>query len=81
LTLRQTIHPTAASRSTVRERPDRCGPHGRRIVASNRRAERDWDASLFVAAELTGARTVFTLDNDFRIYRFDDGGFFVVVPE
>ena len=39
------------------------------------------DASLMVAAEVTGSRRVFTLDNDFRIYRFDDGGYFVVIPE
>jgi len=37
-------------------------------------------ASLMVAAEVTGDRKVFTLDKNFRIYRFDDGGFFEVVP-
>ena len=39
------------------------------------------DAALFVSAELRGIRRIFTLDNDFRIYRFDDGGYFDVVPE
>ncbi len=38
------------------------------------------DASLFVAAEKTGTRKILTLDNDFRIYLFEDGGFFEVVP-
>ena len=39
------------------------------------------DASLFVTAEQLGIRQVFTLDNDFRIYRFDDGNYFEVVPD
>lgn len=38
------------------------------------------DASLFVLAEKAACRRIFTLDNDFRIYRFDDGGFFDVIP-
>ena len=38
------------------------------------------DASLMVAAEALRDRAVFTLDNDFRIYRFEDDGFFDVVP-
>lgn len=37
------------------------------------------DATLMVIAESTGDRRIFTLDSDFRIYRFDDGGFFDVV--
>ena len=38
------------------------------------------DASLMTAAEALNDRRIFTLDNDFRIYRFDDGGFFDVMP-
>jgi predicted nucleic acid-binding protein len=38
------------------------------------------DASLMAVSEVTDDRRVFTLDNHFRIYRFDDGGFFEVVP-
>lgn len=38
------------------------------------------DASLYVCAEIRSTRRVFTLDNDFRIYRFDDGGYFEVIP-
>jgi predicted nucleic acid-binding protein len=38
------------------------------------------DATLMTVAETTGDRRIFTLDNDFRIYRFDDGGYFDVVP-
>jgi hypothetical protein len=37
-------------------------------------------ASLMSAAEVRRDRTIFTLDKDFKIYRFDDGGFFDVVP-
>jgi len=36
-------------------------------------------ASLMVTAEATNDRKIFTLDKNFRIYRFDDGGFFEVV--
>jgi predicted nucleic acid-binding protein len=39
------------------------------------------DASLFVAAERLGIRKIFTLDGDFRIYRFEDGGVFEVYPQ
>jgi hypothetical protein len=38
------------------------------------------DASLYEAGERLGIRRIFTLDNDFRIYRFDDGGAFDVIP-
>jgi predicted nucleic acid-binding protein len=38
------------------------------------------DATLMAVAEATGDRRIFTLDNHFRIYRFDDGGYFDVVP-
>lgn len=38
------------------------------------------DASLFATVEKRGIRKILTLDNDFRIYRFDDGGFFDVIP-
>lgn len=38
------------------------------------------DASLVVAAETTNDRNIFTLDADFRIYRFDDGGVFQIAP-
>jgi predicted nucleic acid-binding protein len=38
------------------------------------------DASLVVAAERLGVRRIFTLDSDFLIYRFDDGGCFDVIP-
>jgi predicted nucleic acid-binding protein len=38
------------------------------------------DASLMSAADFLGDRKLFTLDNDFRIYRFDDGGIFNVTP-
>lgn len=38
------------------------------------------DASLFAVAEQLGVRKILTLDNDFRVYRFDDGGFFEVIP-
>ena len=37
------------------------------------------DASLYVVAEKVDSRQILTLDNHFRIYRFDDGGFFDVV--
>ncbi len=38
------------------------------------------DASLVVTAEKRGVRKILTLDNDFRIYRFEDGGYFEVIP-
>jgi len=38
------------------------------------------DATLMAVAEATGDRRIFTLDNHFRSYRFDDGGYFDVVP-
>ena len=37
-------------------------------------------ASLMVASEATGDRKIFTLDKNFRIYRFEDGTLFDVVP-
>jgi predicted nucleic acid-binding protein len=37
-------------------------------------------ASLMVAAEVTNDRKVFTLDKNFRIYRFEDGSYFEVAP-
>jgi hypothetical protein len=39
------------------------------------------DASLVAVAETRGDRTVFTLDNDFRVYRLSDGNAFDIVPE
>jgi hypothetical protein len=39
------------------------------------------DASLVAVAETLGDRTVFTLDNDFRVYRLSDGNAFDMVPE
>lgn len=39
------------------------------------------DASLVAAAESLANRTVFTLDGDFLVYCFSDGGAFTVVPE
>jgi uncharacterized protein len=38
------------------------------------------DASIVTAAETLGDRTVFTLDNDFRVYRLADGGSFDIIP-
>jgi predicted nucleic acid-binding protein len=38
------------------------------------------DASLLAAAEQRGTRRVFTLDRDFRVYRFPDGAAVEVVP-
>jgi uncharacterized protein len=38
------------------------------------------DASLIAAAERFGTRHVFTLDRDFRVYRFEDGAAVEVVP-
>ena len=38
------------------------------------------DASLVVAAEVTGLRKVFSLDKHFRIYRLKDGSVLEVVP-
>lgn len=38
------------------------------------------DASLMAAAERLGARRVFSLDRDFRVYRFTDGAAVEVVP-
>ena len=38
------------------------------------------DASIVAAAERLGTRQVFTLDNDFRIYRLADGSALELVP-
>ena len=38
------------------------------------------DASLVVIAETTGLRQIFTLDDDFYIYRINDNDSFAVVP-
>jgi uncharacterized protein len=38
------------------------------------------DASLTAVAESNSLRRVFTIDEDFRIYRLRDGSFFEVVP-
>jgi uncharacterized protein len=38
------------------------------------------DASIVAAAERLGTRQVFTLDNDFRIYRLADGSALEIVP-
>jgi predicted nucleic acid-binding protein len=38
------------------------------------------DASLMAAAALLGTRRVFTLDGDFRVYRFADGSAFDITP-
>ena len=38
------------------------------------------DASLVVTADILNRRQVFTLDGDFRIYRFQGNQFFDVVP-
>jgi predicted nucleic acid-binding protein len=38
------------------------------------------DASLIAAAERLGTRRVFTLDRDFRVYRFEDGSAVEVIP-
>lgn len=38
------------------------------------------DASLIAAAEWFGTRTVFALDQDFRVYRFADGSAVEVIP-
>lgn len=38
------------------------------------------DASLVAAAERLGTRQIFTLDRDFRIYRFADGSVVDVIP-
>ena len=38
------------------------------------------DASLIVAAEVTGNRRLFSLDGDFRVYRCADGTAIEVVP-
>jgi hypothetical protein len=38
------------------------------------------DASLIAAAERLGTRRVFTLDKDFRVYRFADGSAVEVIP-
>jgi predicted nucleic acid-binding protein len=38
------------------------------------------DASLIVVAETQSLRRVFTLDNDFRVYRLADGSALEVVP-
>ena len=38
------------------------------------------DASLLSLCEVTGARTVFTLDSDFYIYRLTDGAALSIIP-
>jgi len=38
------------------------------------------DASLVAAAEVLGVTRIFTLDNDFRVYRLADGRGFEIVP-
>jgi predicted nucleic acid-binding protein len=38
------------------------------------------DASLIVTAERLGAKRIFTLDNDFHIYRLSDGMALEPVP-
>ena len=38
------------------------------------------DASVVAAAERLGTRRVFTLDRDFRVYRFADGAAVEVIP-
>jgi uncharacterized protein len=38
------------------------------------------DASIVVAAEVTGMRQVFSLDGDFRIYQLKDGSNLEVIP-
>jgi uncharacterized protein len=38
------------------------------------------DASLIAASEALGIRRIFTLDQDFRIYRFVDGSSVEVIP-
>ena len=39
------------------------------------------DASLVAVAETLVDRTVFTLDNDFRVYRLSNGNALDIVPE
>ncbi len=39
------------------------------------------DASLVAAGEAAGDRNLITLDSDFRIYRFADGGAFNILPD